>query len=187
MYHPLVRRSSGFDQISESVSPSLRSVLFTTICIAPQQESHIVGWITMLYALLPLLLTMFSDADGYAWMEKLTHGEPATTLHKRAATCPVHLTPQGAAPYSEYYPSRYTGARDGLPGTGKGGVLVPAANDTAHAYSPPSSSDIRGPCPGLNMAASMFVFDDSRPVANTSHRSQLRTLYCCRTSLHTTD
>jgi len=107
----------------------------------------------MMYTLLPLLLAMVSDVNGYAWMEKLAHGEPATTLEKRAATCPVHLSPQGAAPYSEYYPSKYTGARNGLPGTGKGGVLVPAANDTAHAYSPPSSSDIRGPCPGLNMAA----------------------------------
>jgi hypothetical protein len=137
----------------------------------------------MMYALLPLLLTMVSDVNGYAWMEKLAHGEPTTTLDKRAATCPVHLIPQGAAPYSEHYPSKYTGAKNGLPGTGKGGVLVPAANDTAHAYSPPSSSDIRGPCPGLNMAASMFVSDKSMFKANASHRSQLRTFCCRRTGL----
>jgi hypothetical protein len=137
----------------------------------------------MMYALLTILLAFVSDANGYAWMENLAHGESATTLDKRAATCPTHLTPQGAAPYSEYYPSRYTGARDGLPGTGKGGVLVPAANDTAHAYSPPSSSDIRGPCPGLNMAASMFLYDILIHMANPSHRSQLRTLRYCRMCL----
>lgn len=81
--------------------------------------------------------------------------ESTELLEKRVeiATCPLHLTPQGAAPYSSYYPSKYTGAKNGLPGTGKGGVLVPAANDTAHAYTAPSSSDIRGPCPALNMAA----------------------------------
>jgi len=132
----------------------------------------------MMYALLPVLLALVGDANGYAWMEKLANGEPATTLDKRAATCPIHLTPQGAAPYSEYYPSKYTGARDGLPGTGKGGVLVPAANDTAHAYSPPSSSDIRGPCPGLNMAASMFIYIKPFHEANSLHRSQLCTLCC---------
>jgi hypothetical protein len=120
-------------------------------------------------------------------MEKLAHGEPATTLDKRAALCLVYLTLQGAAPYSEYYLSKYTGVRDGLLGTGKGGVLVPVANDTAHVYSPPSSNDIRGPCPGLNMAASMSISDGSISRANISHRLQLCTLYCCRTGLHTTD
>jgi hypothetical protein len=135
------------------------------------------------YALLPILLALVNDVSGYAWMEKLTHGEPATTLDKRAATCPIHLIPQGAAPYSEYYPSQYTGARNGLPGTGKGGVLVPAANDTAHAYSPPSSSDIRGPCPGLNMAASMLVSDNFMFRANASRRSQFRTFCCHETGI----
>jgi hypothetical protein len=38
MYHPLVRRSSGYDQISRFVLLSLFSVLFTTIYIAPQEE-----------------------------------------------------------------------------------------------------------------------------------------------------
>lgn len=141
-----------------------------------------------MYALLPLLLALVGDVNGYAWMEKLSHGEPVTTLEKRVATCPLHLSPQGAAPYSEYYPSKYTGARDGLPGTGKGGILVPAVNDTAHAYSPPSSSDIRGPCPGLNMAASMFIDVDLLQKANSSHRSQLRMLCLFRTGLaHTAD
>lgn len=71
----------------------------------------------------------------------------AAAVKKRVpqTTCPIHTTRQGAAPYSSYYPSAYTGAKNGLPGNGKGGVLVPAAGDTAHAYVPPSSTDLRGP------------------------------------------
>ncbi|KAI5198107.1 hypothetical protein E4T38_07712 [Aureobasidium subglaciale] len=113
-----------------------------------------------MYTQIPILLTIAGTVNGYAWMERIANGGPAATLDKRAPICPIHLAPQGAAPYSDYYPSKYTGAKNGLPGTGKGGVLVPAAGDTAHAYSPPSPSDIRGPCPGsvifkyaLNMAA----------------------------------
>lgn len=104
-------------------------------------------------ALLPTL--------GYAfpWAAKMAEGRsPAAndvleSLNKRAATCPTHLTRQGAAPYSSYYPSMYTGAKNGKPGTGKGGALVPAAGDTAHAYTAPGPRDIRGPCPGLNALA----------------------------------
>ena len=77
----------------------------------------------------------------------------AAVEKRQAAICPVHLTRQGAAPYSKYYPSQYTGAKNGQPGTGKGGVLVPAAGDTAHAYEAPGPSDIRGPCPAINMFA----------------------------------
>lgn len=106
--------------------------------------------------LLLTALALVGGIDAYAWMRKLEQHETTQSsepLEKRVATCPVHATPQGAASYSSYYPSKYTGAKNGLPGTGKGGVLVPAKGDTAHAYKAPSASDIRGPCPALNMAA----------------------------------
>lgn len=48
-----------------------------------------------------------------------------------------------AAPITDQFP--YLGAKDGKPGTGKGGVLVPAPGDTAHEYRAPNpKTDIRG-------------------------------------------
>ena len=70
---------------------------------------------------------------------------------KRQASCPLNANHAGAAPYSSQYP--YLGARNGLPGTGVGGIKVPADGDTAHAFEAPGPNDIRGPCPGLNAAA----------------------------------
>ncbi len=69
----------------------------------------------------------------------------------RASTCPFNSKHPGAAPYNSKYP--YTGAKNGLPGTGVGGIKVPADGDTAHAFEAPGPNDIRGPCPGLNAAA----------------------------------
>ncbi|KAF2766508.1 Cloroperoxidase [Teratosphaeria nubilosa] len=102
-------------------------------------------------------------ASAYPWAFNIANGGTGqgiseaipSQLTKRAnaGICPVYVTRQGAAPYNDIYPSSYTGAKDGLPGTGKGGVLVPAKGDTAHAYEAPSSTDIRGPCPGLNTLA----------------------------------
>ena len=74
---------------------------------------------------------------------------------KRQSSCPFNSDHPGAAPYSSQYP--YTGAQNGLPGTGEGGILVPAAGDTAHAFEAPGPNDIRGPCPGLNTAANHHV------------------------------
>ena len=74
---------------------------------------------------------------------------------KRQSNCPFNSNHPGAAPYSSDYP--YLGAQNGLPGTGAGGILVPAAGDTAHAFAAPGPSDIRGPCPGLNAAANHNV------------------------------
>lgn len=69
-----------------------------------------------------------------------------------AQTCPFNPDHPGAAPYSPDYP--YTGAKNGMPGTQKGGVMVPDPNDAAHQFvEPDMSKDIRGPCPGLNTAA----------------------------------
>ena len=70
---------------------------------------------------------------------------------KRQGSCPFNANHPGAAPYNPQYP--YTGAKNGLPGTGIGGIKVPADGDTAHAFEAPGPGDIRGPCPGLNTAA----------------------------------
>lgn len=95
--------------------------------------------------------------QAYPWALNIANGAGdaqgvsdavASTLSKRqnvGGTCPVNLVRKGAAPYSDVYPSKYTGAKNGLPGTGKGGVLVPAEGDTAHAYVVPGSRDVRGP------------------------------------------
>ena len=85
----------------------------------------------------------------------LLHKDSGASNEKRQTTCPFNSVHPGAAPYNAKYP--YTGARNGLPGTGKGGVLVPAAGDTAHAFQAPGPNDIRGPCPGLNTAANHHV------------------------------
>ncbi|KAL6720615.1 hypothetical protein ACLMJK_002540 [Lecanora helva] len=70
---------------------------------------------------------------------------------KRQSSCPFNPNHPGAAAFDPKYP--YTGAQKGLPGTGVGGILVPATGDTAHAFEAPGPNDIRGPCPGLNTAA----------------------------------
>lgn len=101
--------------------------------------------------LLPVLLPGLVHA--YPWALNIARGgdineikhQLSASLEKRAATCPVIATRQGAAPYSSYYPSKYTGAQNGMAGTGKGGVQVPAKGDTAHAYVAPGPNDIRGP------------------------------------------
>lgn len=70
---------------------------------------------------------------------------------KRQNSCPFNANHKPAAAYSSKYP--YTGAKNGAPGTGVGGIKVPADGDTAHAFVAPGPNDIRGPCPGLNAAA----------------------------------
>ena len=74
---------------------------------------------------------------------------------KRQSSCPFNSVHPGAAPYTSEYP--YTGAKNGLPGTGIGGIKVPADGDTAHAFEAPGPNDIRGPYPGLNTAANHHV------------------------------
>ncbi|KAI7469716.1 Cloroperoxidase [Hortaea werneckii] len=123
---------------------------------------------------LSLAAAVLPLSSAYPWALNIANGEGnaadiseavTSTLSKRAdrGTCPVHLLRKGAAPYSDVYPSKYTGAKNGLPGTGKGGVLVPAKGDTAHAYVKPSASDVRGPCPGLNTLANHnFISHDGQ-------------------------
>merc|ERR1712087_505768 len=67
-------------------------------------------------------------------------------------TCPFNANHEDARPVTSKYP--YNNAKDGKPGNGKGGYLVPAPGDTAHEFRKPNpKTDIRGPCPGLNAAA----------------------------------
>ncbi|KAL6705176.1 hypothetical protein ACN47E_007281 [Coniothyrium glycines] len=85
------------------------------------------------------------------------HAHPENSAKQRRQaggldpTCPFNAEHPGAAPFDIRFP--YTGSINGLPGTGIGGVRVPAPGDTAHAFTPPGPNDIRGPCPGMNTAA----------------------------------
>jgi hypothetical protein len=105
--------------------------------------------------LLPLLLSACLTT-AFPWVPQVA-GVDSSLLNapvKRQsdeATCPFNPVHPGAAAYNPKFP--YTGAQNGLPGTGKGGIQVPAPGDTAHAYTAPGPLDIRGPCPGLNTAA----------------------------------
>jgi hypothetical protein len=58
-----------------------------------------------------------------------------------------------AFPQVERRAYTYGGSTNGLPGSGVGGYYVPAPGDTAHAFQKPGPSDIRGPCPGMNVLA----------------------------------
>ena len=110
------------------------------------------------------LLFVAGTASAFLWVANLPGVD--TSILKRSpqplvkrqanATCPFNPDHPGAAPINPLYP--YTGALlDGLPGTGIGGVQVPAPGDTAHYYTPPGPNDIRGPCPGMNTAANHNV------------------------------
>ncbi|TEY35481.1 hypothetical protein BOTCAL_0589g00030 [Botryotinia calthae] len=68
-----------------------------------------------------------------------------------STSCPFNANHINAPGISDAYP--YNGAKNGLPGRGKGGYQVPAPGDTDHQFIAPKSTDIRGPCPGLNAAA----------------------------------
>ena len=63
-----------------------------------------------------------------------------------AAQCAFNPNHVPAAPVTKQYP--YNNAKDGKPGNGKGGYLVPDPNDKAHQFVAPNyKTDIRGPCP----------------------------------------
>jgi hypothetical protein len=109
---------------------------------------------------LSLLLLQASSAAAYAWVA----GQPGVTsalfresraAAKRQANCPFNPVHKGAAPYTAPY--TYTGAKNGAPGSGVGGIKVPADGDNGHAYTAPGPNDIRGPCPGLNAAANVSL------------------------------
>lgn len=103
-----------------------------------------------------LALAAAQGAFAYPWVANVP-GVDSSMLPKRSARmqmprdspdCPFNVNHVPAAPITAQYP--YLGAINGKPGTGKGGVLVPAPGDTAHEYRAPNpKTDIRGPCPGL--------------------------------------
>ena len=136
----------------------------------PSSIGHFIKYATIMHlTILALLLTTHSvlafpfvaetpgvDSSLFRKANRVSHG-------KRQSSCPFNSVHPGAAPYNTKYP--YTGAQNALPGTGKGGILVPAPGDTAHAFEAPGPKDIRGPCPGLNAAANHHV---SFSIANNS-------------------
>ncbi|KAM0713376.1 hypothetical protein Q7P37_010338 [Cladosporium fusiforme] len=65
--------------------------------------------------------------------------------------CPVNHDHKPAAKWNSKFP--YNHAQNGLPGKGKGGYQVPAPGDEDHKFIAPKDTDIRGPCPGMNMFA----------------------------------
>ncbi|KAI8933979.1 hypothetical protein NX059_008752 [Plenodomus lindquistii] len=112
-----------------------------------------------MHTLIPLLLFV-SSATAFPWVA----GSPGVdsslfrdahtargATQKRQESCPFNANHQPAAPYTAPY--TYVGAKNGVPGTGVGGIKVPADGDTAHQFVAPGPNDIRGPCPGLNAAA----------------------------------
>ena len=110
------------------------------------------------------LICLASGASAFPWMANIPgidlfiferSGGYQRTQKRQDRACPFNADHPGAAPYDPAFP--YTGARDGLPGTGVGGIQVPAEGDTAHQFTPPGSGDIRGPCPGMNTAANHNV------------------------------
>ena len=67
----------------------------------------------------------------------------------KCAYNPNHIPAVGI---NSKYP--YNNAKNGTPGDGKGGYLVPHPDDPDHQFiAPDYTKDIRGPCPGLNVAA----------------------------------
>ncbi|KAF2151619.1 Cloroperoxidase [Myriangium duriaei CBS 260.36] len=73
-------------------------------------------------------------------------GQPGGPL-----TCPFNPNHEWPTPSNSKFP--YNGAINGIPGRGVGGYQVPSPGDDAHKFIAPRSTDIRGPCPGLNAAA----------------------------------
>ena len=57
--------------------------------------------------------------------------------------CPFNADHKPAAKWNPKFP--YSGARNGIPGNGKGGYQVPAPGDEDHKFIAPGPNDIRGP------------------------------------------
>ncbi|PPJ52508.1 hypothetical protein CBER1_10348 [Cercospora berteroae] len=104
-----------------------------------------------------LLFTV--QAAAYLWVV-YAPGVDSSSLPSRAATlvqrdspgCPFNADHEPGFSSTEDFP--YLGAKNGSPGTGKGGIQVPAPGDVAHVFKEPNpQTDIRGPCPALNALA----------------------------------
>ncbi|RDW80106.1 putative aromatic peroxygenase [Coleophoma cylindrospora] len=116
----------------------------------------------MKYSLLSLALAASEAVTAYPFVAEMPdvdsslfrnarRQQPGGTNPGGAATCPNNPNHVPAPGITAAYP--YNGAKNGLPGKGKGGYQVPAPGDTAHQFVAPGPLDIRGPCPGLNTAA----------------------------------
>jgi unspecific peroxygenase len=103
-----------------------------------------------MFTMWPLLLLAVQSALAFPFMGTLpgidksllargyVHNDKRQTI---SLSCPVNPTHTAAAPYGTF---TYSGARNGLPGTGIGGYKVPADGDTAHQFEAPGPNDIRG-------------------------------------------
>lgn len=70
-----------------------------------------------------------------------------------ADTCPFNAQHVDAVPVKQ---GQYNNARGGRKGNEKGGYQVPRPDDLDHQFiAPRPGIDIRGPCPGLNVAANV--------------------------------
>ena len=125
--------------------------------------------------MLILTLALVQGAFAFPWVANV-QGVDSSILKRSALLerdtpdCPFNRNHQPAAPVTSKYP--YNNAKDGKPGNGKGGYLVPAPGDTAHEFRKPNpKTDIRGPCPGIQCSINAVV-----TCADVS-RSQ-----CCRQS-----
>lgn len=63
--------------------------------------------------------------------------------HADPKNCPVNKDHKPAAKWNSKFP--YNHAKNGLPGKGKGGYLVPHPEDEDHKFIHPGPNDIRGP------------------------------------------
>ena len=99
--------------------------------------------------LLPVLLLLALDARNNVMSFPFMLNHPGVDLsllpkrsqhERRQTTCPNNPNHQGAAPFNPQFP--YTGAKNGLPGTQIGGIVVPDVNDTAHKFEAPGPLDI---------------------------------------------
>ncbi|KAK4498625.1 hypothetical protein PRZ48_009135 [Zasmidium cellare] len=107
-----------------------------------------------------LALIAAPAALAYPWVARMP-GVDSSMLGARSQAsqfgardspqCPNNPNHVPAPLVTDQYP--YNGAKNGKPGNGKGGYLVPAPGDTVHYFQAPGPLDIRGPCPGINTAA----------------------------------
>ncbi|SMQ52898.1 unnamed protein product [Zymoseptoria tritici ST99CH_3D1] len=112
---------------------------------------------------LTLLSLLGTTAQAFPWVQNVpgVDNSMLSSLNRRqqnpapgpgsAQTCPFNPNHVNAPEVTDQFP--YNNARKGGRGNEKGGYLVPAPFDNVHRYIPPTARDIRGPCPGLNVAA----------------------------------
>jgi len=99
---------------------------------------------------------LISGAYAFPWVADQPGVDSSLFKHRRLrarqqtgegaggpSTCPFNPNHVPAAPVTSQYP--YNNAKNGLPGNGKGGYIVPDPKDKAHAFQAPGKNDIRGP------------------------------------------